>query len=196
MSSSFFALLSRMKYINRWALMRNAHEENLSEHSLDVAIISHALVLLHNKRFSGSLNAERAAVLALFHDAPEILTGDMPTPVKYYNEQVRNAYRAVEENACLTILSMLPEDLKSEYTDFFFQSSEDTELWKFVKAADKICALIKCIEEKKAGNTEFNQAAVSTLRSIREMNMPEANCFIEEFLPDFEKTLDELKNNY
>ena len=195
MSSSFFALLSRMKYINRWALMRNAHEENLSEHSLDVAIIAHALVLLHNKRFEGNMNPERAAVLALFHDAPEILTGDMPTPVKYYNEQVRDAYRAVEENACQTIISMLPDDLKDEYKDFFFPEEKDAELWKFVKAADKICALIKCIEEKKAGNTEFNMAAESTLRSIKEMNLPEANCFIEEFLPNFEKTLDELKNN-
>ncbi|MBQ3151166.1 MAG: 5'-deoxynucleotidase [Clostridia bacterium] len=195
MSSSFFALLSRMKYINRWALMRNAHAENLSEHSLDVAVIAHALVLLHNKRFGGSLNAERAAVLSLFHDAPEILTGDMPTPVKYYNEQVRDAYRVVEDSACRTILSMLPDDLKDEYTDFFFQSEKDSDLWKFVKAADKICALIKCIEEKKAGNTEFASAAESTLRSIKEMNLPEANNFIEEFLPDFEKTLDELKNN-
>ena len=195
MSSSFFALLSRMKYINRWALMRNAHEENLSEHSLDVAIIAHALVLLHNKRFEGNLNPERVTVLALFHDAPEILTGDMPTPVKYYNEQVRDAYRAVEENACQTIISMLPDDLKDEYKDFFFPSEKDSALWKFVKAADKICALIKCIEEKKAGNTEFNMASESTLRSIKEMNLPEANCFIEEFLPDFEKTLDELKNN-
>lgn len=195
MSSSFFALLSRMKYINRWALMRNAHEENLSEHSLDVAITAHALTLIHNKRFSGSLNPERAAVLALFHDAPEILTGDMPTPVKYYNEQVRDAYRAVEENACKTIVSMLPEDLKDEYSDFFFPSEKDEPLWRFVKAADKICALTKCIEEKKAGNTEFTQAAESTLRSIRKMNMPEADCFVEEFLPDFERTLDELKNN-
>jgi len=195
MSSSFFALFSRMKYINRWALMRNAHEENLSEHSLDVAVTAHALTLLHNKRFSGNLNPERAAVLALFHDAPEILTGDMPTPVKYYNEQVRDAYRAVEENACNTIVSMLPDDLKDEYSAFFFPTKEDEPLWKFVKAADKICALIKCIEEKKAGNTEFNTAAESTLHSIKEMNLPEADCFIEEFLPDFEKTLDELKNN-
>ncbi len=195
MSSSFFALLSRMKYINRWALMRNAHEENLSEHSLDVAVTAHALVLLHNKRFSGNLNAERAAVLALFHDAPEILTGDMPTPVKYYNEQVRDAYRAVEENACRTILSMLPEDLTDEYTDFFCPTEKDAPLWRFVKAADKICALVKCIEEKKAGNTEFEKAAESTLLSVHEMNMPEADCFIEEFLPDFSKTLDELKDN-
>ena len=194
MSSNFFALISRMKYINRWALMRNVHEENLSEHSLEVAVVAHALAVLHNSRFGGEVNAERAALLGLFHDAPETLTGDMPTPVKYHNEQVRSAYKTVEDAACDAILDMLPGDLADIYKPFFFPEASDTELWKFVKAADKICALTKCIEEKKAGNTEFTNAADSTMKSIKKMQLPEADCFIKEFLPGFELTLDELKD--
>ena len=193
MQSDFFALMARMKYINRWALMRNAHEENLSEHSLDVAITAHALVLLHNRTAQEPLSAERAAVLALFHDAPEILTGDMPTPVKYYNAQVRDAYRLVEENACETILSMLPESLRDEYRPMFIPQPEDAPLWRFVKAADKICALTKCIAERQAGNLEFEQAAASTREAIRKMRCPEAEQYLESFLPGFSKTLDELK---
>ena len=191
--SNFFALMARMKYINRWALMRNAHEENLSEHSLDVAITAHALVLLHNQTAETPLSADRAAVLALFHDAPEILTGDMPTPVKYYNTQVRDAYRLVEESACDTILAMLPESLRDAYRPMFVPQAEDAPLWRFVKAADKICALTKCIAERQAGNLEFEKAAASTLRAIQDMHCPEADRFLEEFLPGFEKTLDELR---
>ena len=168
--SNFFALMARMKYINRWALMRNAHEENLSEHSLDVAITAHALVLLHNQTAETPLSADRAAVLALFHDAPEILTGDMPTPVKYYNTQVRDAYRLVEESACDTILAMLPESLRDAYRPMFVPQAEDAPLWRFVKAAE-----------------------TSTLRAIQDMHCPEADRFLEEFLPGFEKTLDELR---
>ncbi len=194
MSSNFFALISRMKYINRWVLMRNVHEENLSEHSLEVAVVAHALAVLHNSRFGGEVNAERAALLGLFHDAPETLTGDMPTPVKYHNEQVRSAYKTVEDAACDAILDMLPGDLADIYKPFFFPEASDAELWKFVKAADKICALTKCIEEKKAGNTEFTNAADSTMESIKKMQLPEADCFIKEFLPGFELTLDELKD--
>ena len=194
MQSDFYALMARMKYINRWALMRNAHEENLSEHSLDVAITAHALVLLHNKTAGETLSAERAAVLALFHDAPEILTGDMPTPVKYHNEQVRDAYRAVEQSACETILALLPESLREDYVPMFVPQEADTPLWRFVKAADKICALTKCIAERQAGNLEFEQAAASTREAIRKMECPEAEQFLESFLPGFSKTLDELKS--
>ena len=193
MQSDFFALMARMKYINRWALMRNAHEENLSEHSLDVAITAHALVLLHNQTAETPLSAERAAVLALFHDAPEILTGDMPTPVKYYNDAVREAYRAVEESACETILSLLPDTLRAQYLPMFVPQESDAPLWRFVKAADKICALTKCIAERQAGNLEFEKAAASTLHAIREMQCPEADHFLAHFLPGFEKTLDELR---
>jgi 5'-deoxynucleotidase len=191
----FFAMISRMKYIDRWALMRNAHNENLSEHSLEVSIIAHALVLIHNRRFGGSLNAERAALLAVFHDAPESLTGDMPTPVKYHNEQVRNAYKTVEESACEALISMLPQDLKEDYKPFFFAREEDKPLWRFVKAADKISALIKCVEEEKAGNREFEKAKESIMNNIHQMDMPEADCFVEEFLPSFSLTLDDIKQN-
>lgn len=193
MQSDFFALMARMKYIHRWALMRNAHEENLSEHSLDVAMTAHALVLLHNLHSEEQLSAERAAVLALFHDAPEILTGDMPTPVKYYNTQVRDAYKSVEESACRTILDLLPEQLREAYAPLFFPQEADAPLWRFVKAADKICALTKCIAERQAGNLEFGKAAQSTIESIHKMQIPEAETFLESFLPGFEKTLDELR---
>ena len=186
-------MLSRMKYINRWALMRNAHNENLCEHSFEVSVIAHALVTLHNNKFGGSLDAERAAVLGLFHDAPESLTGDLPTPVKYDNDSLRRAYKAVEENACSALLSMLPEELRGSYTDFFVPAEEDLPLWRFVKAADKISALIKCIDEGKSGNTEFFAAEKSTLEYIKKMNMPEADYFLENFIPSYGMTLDDLK---
>jgi 5'-deoxynucleotidase len=189
----FFAMISRMKYINRWSLMRNSHSENLSEHSMEAAVVAHALVLLHNRRFGGNLNAERAALLGLYHDAPESLTGDMPTPVKYHSEKLRQAYKSVEDNACLTLINMLPGDLKVDYEPFFFPAPEDAELWKYVKAADKICALTKCIDEKKAGNTEFEKAEGSVREAITAMQMPEADCFLNEFLPGYSLTLDEIK---
>ena len=195
MQSDFYALMARMKYIHRWALMRSAHTENLSEHSLDTAVTAHALVLLYNQTHDAPLSADRAAVLALFHDAPEILTGDMPTPVKYHSETVRDAYRAVEESACRTILDLLPENLRPAYTPFFIPTEEDAPLWRFVKAADKISALQKCIVERQAGNLEFEKAAQSTLRAIRAMDCPEAETYLESFLPAFRKTLDELRGD-
>ncbi len=193
MASNFFAMISRMKNINRWALMRNEHPENLCDHSFEVAVIAHALAVIGNARFSRSYDADRAALLGLFHDAPETLTGDLPTPVKYYSEQVRNAYKTVEDNACRNLLSMLPEDIKSEYEPFFIPCESDSELWKLVKAADKISALIKCTEERRAGNSEFTKAAESTIASIRAMLLPEADVFLEEMLPAYELTLDELR---
>ena len=194
MDNGFFAMVSRMKYINRWALMRNEHSENLSEHSFEVAVIAHALAVIKNKRFGSDINGERAALMGLFHDAPETLTGDMPTPVKYYSEEVRNAYKTVEENACKSLVAMLPEDFRSEFAPLLIPREEDDELWKLVKAADKISALIKCLEERKAGNSEFVKAGEGIKESIEKLDMPEAKVFIEEFLPAFELTLDELKN--
>lgn len=194
MENGFFAMVSRMKYINRWALMRNEHSENLSEHSFEVAVIAHALAVIKNKRFGGNINGERAALMGLFHDAPETLTGDMPTPVKYYSEEVRNAYKTVEENACKSLIEMLPEDFRDEFSPLLISREEDAELWKLVKAADKISALIKCLEEKKAGNSEFIKAGEGIRESIEKLDMPEVKVFIEEFLPAFELTLDELKN--
>lgn len=191
MSSHFFAMHSRMKYINRWALMRNTVSENISEHSNDVAVIAHALAVIKNVRFGGNLNAERAAFLGLYHDMTEIITGDMPTPVKYHSEDMREAFKAVEDKAGRRLLSMLPEDMARYYEGAFFKEEEDEYLWKIVKAADKISALIKCIEEKNAGNNEFGKALDSTRASVESMNMPEADAFLEEFLPSFYLSLDE-----
>lgn len=188
----FFAMLSRMKYINRWALMRNTHNENISEHSLEVATVAHALAVIHNTRFGGNINADRVAVLGVFHDAPEILTGDMPTPIKYYSKQIQEAYSQVEDDACNALLDMLPDDLRGQYAPYFIKREEDRQLWKFVKAADKICAYTKCIEEAKAGNHDFDKAAKTNLKSLEEIEMPEVKCFMEDFLKSYSLTLDEM----
>ncbi len=193
MDNGFFAMVSRMKYINRWALMRNEHSENLCEHSFEVAVIAHALAVIGNKRFGKNISGERAALMGLYHDTPETLTGDMPTPVKYYSDEVRLAYKTVEENACKSLVAMLPEDFREDYRAMFIPEEKDAELWKLVKAADKISALIKCIEEKKAGNTEFVKAAEGIRNAIDNIGLPEAKVFIEEFLPAYEMTLDELR---
>ena len=186
-------MVSRMKYINRWALMRNEHSENLCEHSFEVSVIAHALAVIGNKRFGKSLDGERAALLGLYHDTPETLTGDMPTPVKYYSEEVRLAYKTVEENACRSLVEMLPEDFREDFAPMFIPEESDRELWQLVKAADKISALIKCNEEKKAGNSEFIKAGEGIRESIDAMGLPEAKFFVEEFLPAFDLTLDELR---
>lgn len=192
MKYNFFAMHSRMKYINRWSLMRNTQSENLSEHSNDVAAISHALAVIRNKRFGGNVNAERAAVLGLYHDMPEIITGDMPTPVKYYSSEMRSQFAEIENNAVNKILSMLPDDMKDEYESLFFPAEKDEELHKIVKAADKISALIKCIQEIAGGNNEFVKAYQSTLNSIEQMDLPEAKVFLDEYIDAFSLSLDEL----
>jgi 5'-deoxynucleotidase len=179
-----------MKFIARWALMRNARPENLSEHSLECAVLAHALVTLHNVRFGGALSAERAATLALFHDVPEVLTGDLPTPVKYHSATVRQAYGAVEESACATLLQLLPPDLRPSYASLLQPQPEEAALWKYVKAADKLSALIKCMEEQRAGSGEFRQAKTATLAALRRLGMPEVECFLAEFLPAYEEPLD------
>ena len=191
MNSHFFAMLARMKYINRWALMRNIQEESICQHSMETAAFAHALAVIKNRYFGGSLNADRAAVLALYHDMPEIITGDLPTPVKYFNEDMKEVYSKVEENACTKLLSMLPDELKEDYSPLFFKEDKDEYLWKIVKAADKISALTKCLEEQKAGNREFDSALVSTEKAIREMKMEEADYFLDTFIKSFSLTLDE-----
>lgn len=193
-NSNFYAMISRMKYINRWGLMNNTKYENLSEHSLEVAVIAHCLVLIHNKRFGGSLNCERAALLGVFHDCTEIITGDMPTPIKYFNPQIQNAYKAIEENAADRLSAMLPDDFRDEMSQILkMEGAEDDELKKFVKAADKFSALIKCIDEIRMGNDEFRQAEKTIRKAIDNMNLPEAKVFSEEFLPAFSLTLDEMQ---
>ena len=191
MSSRFFAIVSRMKYINRWGLMRNTLNENISEHSLETAIIAHLLCVLRNKRFGGNVNPERAALLTVYHDATEILTGDLPTPVKYYNPDIKAAYSAVEESAKKQLLSYLPDDIRDEYEPLLGKTEEEAELWKIVKAADKISALIKCVEETEMGNKDFSDALKATYQAVEEMNLPEANVFLCEFLPSYRLTLDE-----
>ena len=193
MAHHFFAMLSRMKYINRWALMRNTRPENLSEHSLEVAAIAHALAVLSNERFGTRLNAERAALIGLYHDMPEIITGDMPTPIKYGHEELRAAYKAVERRAAERMLSLLPADLQGAYSRYFVKQAEDQEEWRLVRAADKISALIKCIEEEKAGNTEFAAAKKSLEELIHALSCPAAECFLQEFIGSYQLNLDELQ---
>ena len=188
---NFFAMLSRMKYINRWGLMNNTRTENISEHSLQTAIIAHALCVIHNKRFGGNTDPERIAVAAMFHDVSEIITGDMPTPVKYYNPAIIDAYKKVEEIAVEKMLSMLPDDLREEYSPILNFERENKELYRFIKAADKISALIKCTEEQMMGSREFDKAKKTLESYIKNMKMPEADVFLKEFLPAFSLTLDE-----
>lgn len=186
----FFAMLSRMKHINRWGLMRNTRAENLCEHSLETAFIAHALCVINNKRFGGDLNPERAAVLAMFHDTTEIITGDMPTPIKYNNEKIREVYRQIERSAADKLLELLPSDMQEVYSDIY---SGNEEYKKIIRAADKISALIKCIEERNMGNAEFSVAEQSTIKAIKELALPEADVFVDEFLPSYRLTLDEQK---
>ena len=190
--SHFFAMLSRMKYINRWGLMRNTRNETICEHSLDTAILAHALAVLRNRRFGGNVNPEKAALLAIFHDAPEILTGDLPTPIKYYNPTIRTAYQEVERMAEDRLLAYLPDDLRPDYKALLHQeTAENEELLPLVKAADKLSALIKCVEERAMGDAEFLRAEQTIRTAIAELHLPEADCFVEEFLPSYSLTLDE-----
>ncbi|MBR7092197.1 MAG: 5'-deoxynucleotidase [Clostridia bacterium] len=193
MSRSFFAFLSRMKYINRWALMRNTRPENICEHSQDVAVLAHALAVLQNKRFGPPVDAGRCVLLALYHDAPEIFTGDLPTPVKYGTPAIQHAYKEIEREAADRLLAMLPEDMQPEYRPWLTEEGILPEEKRLVKAADKLAALIKCAEELEQGNREFRSAYDATLAAVRRMQLPAADCFVEEFLPAFSRTLDEQR---
>ena len=188
---NFFAMVNRMKLIDRWALMRNTSKENIAEHSHSVAVIAHALALIGNKEFGKNYNADRAAVLALYHDTTEVITGDMPTPVKYYNDEINNVYKDIESVAGERLLAMLPEDYRADYKPFFEQQEADRELWALVKAADKISALIKCVEENRMGNREFDLALKAQEEKIKAIDLPEVKYFREHFLPAYYLTLDE-----
>ena len=196
MEYNFFATISRMKYIDRWALMRNSRNENLSEHSLEVAMIAHALCVIGNARYERNLNADRAALIGLYHDSSEIITGDMPTPVKYYNPEIKDAYKQVEKIAEYKLLEKLPSDLRPAFEEIYKSnnSAEDKYMRRLVKAADKLSAYIKCIEEEKAGNTEFSTAKESVGKAIDKLRseLHEVDDFVKEFLPPYGKTLDEL----
>lgn len=193
MEENFYAMLSRMKYIERWALMRNSMKENISEHSLEVAMLAHALAVIGNRRYGKQLNAEKAALIGLYHDATEIITGDMPTPIKYYNASIQGAFKDIEDAAARQLLRMLPEELRQDYEGIFFPAEDEAYICRLVKAADKLSALIKCIEEGKAGNTEFRSAKQTIENALHEMGLEEAEDFMRDFLPAYEKTLDELK---
>lgn len=189
--SHFYAMLFRMKYIDRWALMRNTRTETLAEHTLDTAFIAHALAVIQNKRFGGNIDPEKAAVSALFHDAPEIITGDMPTPVKYYNPEIKNAYKSIEAAAADRLLGLIPEDLRDEFIPLF--DPEDEKIKLVVKAADKLSALIKCRDERALGNRDFTSAEETVLKSAEALPLPAVKVFIDEFLDSFNLPLDELK---
>ena len=188
---NFFAMVNRMKYIDRWALMPNANKENIAEHSHSVAVIAHALALIGNREFGKNYNPESAALLALYHDTTEVITGDMPTPVKYYNDEIKSVYKDIEKTAGDRLLKMLPDDYKQDYVPLFHKSDEDKQLWKLVKAADKISALVKCIEENRMGNREFDIALKSQEQKIADIDMPEVKFFSEHFLKAYYLTLDE-----
>ena len=196
MSNTFFAAVSRMKYIERWALMRNSRPENLSEHSLDVAMIAHALCVIGNVRFGRDLQAEKAALIGIYHDASEIITGDMPTPIKYFNQDIKNAYKEIESMADRKLLERIPDDLRPAFESIFNESEDENERYmrRLVKAADKLSALIKCIEEERAGNTEFSSAKKTIEEALAQLSgqLPEVAVFMEECLPSYGRTLDEL----
>ncbi len=190
--NGFFAMMARMKYIERWALMRNSASENISEHSMEVAMLAHGLALLGNKRLGRQYLPERVALMGLYHDCTEIITGDMPTPVKYHDPGIREAYKRIEAGAAERLLNMLPEDLREEYAAYLLPEEASVEERILVKAADKLSALIKCMEEEKAGNQEFHSAREATWQVLQNLGCPEAELFCEEFLPEYEKTIDEL----
>ena len=191
MSDHFFAYISRMRYIGRWSLMRNALPENIQEHSHMVAVLAHALGVIRRDVFHRPCDPEEAAAVALYHDCSEILTGDLPTPIKYHSEEIREAYRQVEELACEKLLSTLPEELRGSFAPLL-NGEAAARQYDLVKAADKLSAYLKCVEERKAGNNDFLSAEAQTRAALEENPLPEVAYFMKHFVPAFELTLDEL----
>ncbi len=190
--SHFFAYLARMKFIRRWGLMHNTYPENIQEHSLRVAMIAHALGVIRNRLFGGRINPERAAALALFHDASEVLTGDLPTPVKYFNPDIRTAYQTIETVARRKLLELIPAELQADYRALLLEDGTDREHHELVKAADRLAAYMKCLEELAAGNHEFSKAEKTLRASVEALELPEVRYFLETFVPSLKLTLDEL----
>jgi 5'-deoxynucleotidase len=191
--SHFFAYLSRMKLIRRWGLMHSAYPENVQEHSLRVAQIAHALGIIRNRVFGGRVDPARAAILALYHDASEVLTGDLPTPVKYFSPDIKTAYRSIEEAAKRKLLDMLPAPLSGDYEPFFGDQDPDAASRELLKAADKLSAYLKCLEEVSTGNREFAEAEKVLRAQVEGLGLPEVRYFLDTFAPSFRLTLDELK---
>lgn len=192
--SHFFAILSRMKLIRRWSLMYNRRPENVQEHALETAVLAYHLCVLHNTYFHGALNGEHAAVLAMYHDASEVFTGDMPTPVKYFNSRMRQTYGTVEEQARKRLLSALPAELQAGYKPIICYPEEEPE-WPFVKAADTLSAYLKCLQEVADGNREFTEAFHTLEGQLQALNMPEITLFLETYAPSFSLSLDQMHAN-
>ncbi len=190
--SAFFSYMSRMKYIERWSLMRSTVKENIMEHSEQTAQIAHALAIIANKLYSKNVNLLKVVEIAMYHEASEVLTGDLPTPIKYNNPEIKSAYKAIEAIALKKLLDMIPIEIKEEYRDILITDTSSYE-YKLVKAADKLCAYIKCIEEMTSGNREFARAEVIIQRELDEYPLPEVKYFIDNFIDAFRKTLDELE---
>ena len=191
MSYDFFALISRMKYIVRWSLMRNSQSEDIQQHSHTAAVIAHALGVIRRDVFGGEADPGELAAIALYHDAAEIYTGDLPTPIKYHSRAIKSAYDEVEDLAVHKLLAKLPPPLRASY-DALLTAGQDEKRYELVKAADKLSAYIKCIEERKTGNREFLNAEASIRRKLEDSPLPEVKYFLEHFIPAFEKNLDEL----
>lgn len=188
----FFSFMAKMKHIKRWGLMRNTREENIQEHSLQTAMIAHALALIKNTYYGGTVDAEHVMVIAVFHEAGEVITGDLATPIKYYNPEIKQAYKQIEQVAEQKLVGMLPSELMEQYSKLILQREDDKEVYKIVKAADKICAYLKCVEEMSAGNKEFEKAKATLKSAIDDIDMEEVKYFMDNFVPSFDLTLDEL----
>ena len=191
LENSFFAMIARLRHIRRWCLMRNSYDENVQEHSHMTAVLAHALALIRRDVFHGEADPERCAAVALFHDGSEIITGDLPTPIKYHSPEIHAAYQQVEELACEKLLATLPEKLRAAYTPILTGEVQQRQ-YDLVKAADKLSAYLKCIEERKAGNNDFLSAEAQTRAALEENPLPEVKYFLKHFVPAFELTLDEL----
>lgn len=192
MRYDFYAYLDRMKYIKRWQLMRSVREENIMEHSQSVAVIAHALAIIHNKNFNGNVDVAKTVLYAMYHETSEVMTGDLPTPIKYYNRSIHGAYKELERSACEKIMGMLPQSMQDEMAPYVL-ADEETEEYKLVKAADRLAAYIKCLEEMRLGNKEFSKAKKSIEEDLHSRNMPEVEYFFKHFIPSFNVTLDELE---
>ena len=192
MSYDFFAFTDRMKYIKRWQLMRSVRDENIMEHSQQVAMFAHALAVINNRIFGGTANAEKAALYAIYHECSEVMTGDLPTPIKYFNSSINGAYKSLEERACDKLLNTLPRELGESFEAYL---KPDTACYEYtlMKVADRFSAYVKCLEELRCGNNEFSKAKKSIEEDIRSRNIPEAEYFFENFIPAFSLTLDELE---
>ena len=192
MRYDFYAYMDRMKYIKRWQLMRSEREENIMEHSQSVAMLTHALAVIKNKLFGGNVDVEKAVLYAMYHETSEVMTGDLPTPIKYYNRSIRGAYKELERSAAMKMLEMLPEEMRQELMPFVL-ADEDSEEYKVVKAADRLSAYIKCLEELRSGNGEFAKAKKTIEEDLHARNLPEVEYFFQHFIPSFSLSLDDLE---